>query len=371
MREPAARRTVLVLSAAMGGGHLQISRELARRLEARGHTAKVVDMLELMPPPTGRFLHWVYPWLVSSAPRLYQRVYDTFFVADQREGERAGIPVRLAMPGLRRLVDELRPDVAVSTYPLSALALGRLRKRGALGCPAVTVVTTFSVNNLWIHPAVDLEVCISEQAAADATVRTGRRALVSGPVVRPEFLDAHLPQAEARRRLGLPPGGPVALLTTGSVGLAGSVEDAAAALAGHRGWVPVVICGRNEELRRRLDTVPGVRALGWVDDMPSVLAAADVIVDNAGGMSSKEALGFGLPVVTFRPLSGHGRDDAEALAKLGLTDLVTEPPELLRAVDALVENPEHREGRIKRGQALFVQDLADIVENVADGIVAA
>jgi hypothetical protein len=72
-------------------------------------------------------------------------------------------------------------------------------------------------------------------------------------------------------------------------------------------------------------------------------------------------------VVTFRPLSGHGRDDAEALARLGLTDLVTQVPELLRAVDALVEDPEHREGRIKRGQALFVQDLADIVENVADG----
>jgi len=366
MREP-GRRKVLILSAAMGGGHLQISRELARRLEGRGHEATVVDMLDLMPPPTGRFLRWVYPWLVNSAPRLYQHVYDTFFVADQREGERAGIPVRLAMPGLRKLVEEFRPDVAVSTYPLSALALGRLRKRGGLACPAVTVITTFSVNNLWIHPAADLEVCISADAAADATARTGREAIVSGPVVRPEFLDAHLPREEARTRLGLPPDGRVALLTTGSVGLAGSAEDAATALAGHRDWRPVVVCGRNEQLRRRLAGIPGVHALGWVDDMPSVLAAADVLVDNAGGMSSKEALGFGLPVVTFRPLSGHGRDDAEALARLRLTDLVTETPDLLRAVDALVDDPERREGRIKRGQALFVQDLADIVERVAGG----
>ncbi len=367
MGEAGDRQKVLILSAAMGGGHLQISRELARRLEARGHTAKVVDMLDLMPPPTGRFLHWVYPWLVSSAPRLYQRVYDTFFVADQKEGERAGIPVRLAVPGLRRLARELRPDVAVSTYPLSALALGRLRKRGQLGCPAVTAITTFSVNNLWIHPAVDLEVTISEDAAADATRRTGRPAVVSGPVVRPQLLDAHLSQPEARERLGFPVDGRVALLSTGSVGLAGSAEDAATALAGHRDWTPVVLCGRNDALRQRLETIPGVRALGWVDDMPSVLAAADVLVDNAGGMSSKEALGFGLPVVTFRPLSGHGRDDAEALARLGLTDLVTETGELVRAVDALADDAEHREGRIKRGQALFVQDLADIVENVAAG----
>jgi UDP-N-acetylglucosamine:LPS N-acetylglucosamine transferase len=365
MDEAGGALKVLVLSAAMGGGHLQISRELARRLQARGDTAIVVDMLDLMPPPTGRFLHWVYPWLVGSAPRLYQRVYDTFFVADQQAGERAGIPVRLALPGLRRLVADFDPDVAVSTYPLSALALGHLRQRGDLHCPSVTVVTTFSLNNLWIHPANDLEVCISDQAAADATARTGRTALVSGPVIRPEFLDPPMPRAEARARLGLPSEGRVAVLTTGSVGLAGDVEDAAASLARHPGWTPVVLCGRSEDLRRRLAAIPGVHTLDWVDDMPAVLAAADVLVDNAGGMSSKEALGFGLPVVTFRPLSGHGRDDAEAMARLAVTDLVSEESELLRAVDALVGDPALREGRIKRGQALFVQDLAEIVEQAA------
>ena len=362
MDEPGGRRRVLILSAAMGGGHLQISRELARRLEVRGDTATVVDMLDLMPPPSGRFLHWVYPWLVGSAPRLYQRVYDTFFVADQRAGERVGIPVRLAVPGLRRLVADFRPDVAVSTYPLSALALGHVRQRGELPCRSVTVVTTFSLNNLWIHPANDLEVCISDQAAADATARTGRTALVCGPVVRPEFLHPPLPRPEARARLGLPAEGRVAVLTTGSVGLAGDAKDAAVALARHPGWTPVVVCGRSEELRRRFAALPGVHALGWVEDMPAVLAAADVLVDNAGGMSSKEALGFGLPVVTFRPLSGHGRDDAEAMARLGVTDLVTDEAGLLGAVDALADDPAHREGRIKRGQALFVADLADIVE---------
>jgi UDP-N-acetylglucosamine:LPS N-acetylglucosamine transferase len=149
------------------------------------------------------------------------------------------------------------------------------------------------------------------------------------------------------------------------VGLAGDVKDAAAALARHPGWTPVVLCGRSEDLRRRLAAISGVHTLDWVDDMPAVLAAADVLVDNAGGMSSKEALGFGLPVVTFRPLTGHGRDDAEAMARLAVTDLVTEESELLRAVDALVGDPAHREDRIKRGQALFVQDLAEIVEQAA------
>lgn len=362
-------RRVLVVTAAMGGGHTQIGRELQRRLELRGHEVRMVDLLDLMPAPTGRWLELLYPWLVNRTPRLYQRIYDLFFVADQRAGERAGVPVRLALPGLRRYVRAFRPDVAVSTYPLSALALGRLRARGELGCPAVTVITTFSVNNLWLHPAVDVELCISADAAADVTARTGREALVCGPIIRPGFREDSSRRAELRAKvraeLGVPEDARVALVTTGSLGLSGSAERAAAAIAGHAGWVPVVVCGRNEALRERFARLPGAVALGWVDDVPALLAAVDVLVDNAAGMSAKESLGFGLPVVTFRPLSGHGRDDARALARLGLTDVVGEELDLLRALDRLAGDPDGVRDRVARGRALFVADAADLVERFA------
>lgn len=367
MGEAPDGRRVLIVSAAMGGGHLQISRELQRRLSERGHQVVVADLLRLMPPPTGRWLHWVYPWLVNRAPRLYQWIYETFFLARQRAGERAGVPVRLALPGLRRLVRRFRPDVAVSTYPLAALALGRLRERGELGCPAITVITTFSVNNLWIHPGADLELCISPEAAADASGRAGRPAQVCGPVIRPGFTDVAAERSRVRRELGVPPDARAALVTTGSVGLAGSAEQAAGVIAGHPGWAPIVVCGHNEALRVRLDAFPGVVAVGWTDDMPAMMSAADVLVDNAGGMSSKEALGVGLPIVTFRPLAGHGRDDADALARLGLTDVVTDEHGLLRALDLLTGDPKRYRDRVARGRALFVDDAAAVVESIAEG----
>lgn len=362
MDRAAPRSRILVLSAAMGGGHLQISRELQRRLEARGHTAVVVDMLDLMPGPTGRWLHWIYPWLVNRAPRLYQRVYDTFFVAEQRAGERAGIPVRLALPGLRRLVAEFRPDLAVATYPLCALALGRLRRELVLGCRAVTVITTFSVNNLWVHPFVDREMCISGPAGDEATRRTGRVALVSGPIVRPRFRGAAADSDIVRKRLGVPPGERVALVSTGSIGLAGSAEVAARAIAGQNGWTPVVLCGRNDELQRRVDRVPGAVAVDWVDDMAALMRAADVLVDNNCGMTAKEALAIGLPIITFRPISGHGRDDAAALLQLGLTDVVETEQDLLDAVDRLMRDRELRAARVNGGRDLFVDDAAEMLE---------
>jgi UDP-N-acetylglucosamine:LPS N-acetylglucosamine transferase len=358
---------VLIVSAAMGGGHLQISHELRRRLAARGHEAVVVDILEVMPRPFGDWLHRLYPWLVNRAPGLYQQVYETFFVADQSAGERAGIPVRLSLPGLRRIVCETGPDVAVSTHPLSALALGELRRRADLRCPAVTVITQFAVNNLWLHPNADLELCISADAAEHAMRRTGRRALVSGPVVRPAFLEGRDLEAGRRIRaeLRIPDGDRVALVTTGSVGLEGSALVAAQAIAARPGWVPVVLCGRSTELYDRVRGVPGIRALPWVEDMPALMSAADVLVDNAGGMSSKEALGFGLPVVTFRPISGHGRDDARCLARLGLTDVTEDEQRLVEVVEALVTDPSRCHDRVLRGRQLFVADAADLVERAS------
>ncbi len=355
---------VLIATAAMGGGHLEVSREVARRLTTAGHRVVVVDLTEVMPGPTGRWLRAVYPWLVNRAPWLYDLVYRHFFLAEQRAGGRVGIPVRLALPGLRRRIAEFGPDIVVSTYHLAALAVARLRARGVLHCPAATFVTTFSVHQLWLHPGADAYLCISEQAGREVRRRTGAQVQVCGPVVRAGFADPPADRSPVvRAELGLGAAERMALVVTGSLGL-GSVQRAVVAITGHPGWLPVVVCGRNEQLRRELAGTAGCVALGWVEDMAGLMATADVLVENAGGLSSKEALAAGLPVVTFRAIAGHGRDDAAALARLGLTDLVEDEPTLLAALDALCDTAR-RADRAERGRALFVGDAAADVADLA------
>jgi len=355
---------ILIVTAAMGSGHLEVSREVARRLVARGYHVEIVDLTEFMPAPAGRWLRAVYPWLVNRAPRLYDLVYRHFFLA-QQAGGRVGIPVRLALPGLRRHVAEFRPDVAVSTYHLGALALARLRTQGELACPAVTFITTFSVHELWLHPGTDAYLCISDDAAQQVRRRHGNAPVqVCGPVVRAGFSDhAATRRATVRRELGVTNGARLGLVVGGSLGM-GTVRQAVATIAGWPGWVPVVVCGRNEALRDELAAIPGTVALGWVSDMPALMTAADVLIENAGGLTSKEALRVGLPVVTFRPITGHGRHDASALAALGLTDLVDDASGLREAVARLTGDSSARAERIRRGQELFVGDAADSVASL-------
>ncbi len=92
--------------------------------------------------------------------------------------------------------------------------------------------------------------------------------------------------------------------------------------------VPVVVCGNNHRLLRSLERFAGVIALGWVSDMAGLMAACDLVVQNAGGLTSLEARQSGLPVVTYRSLPGHGLTNSLALHEAGWANWVRSSEEL-------------------------------------------
>jgi UDP-N-acetylglucosamine:LPS N-acetylglucosamine transferase len=123
------------------------------------------------------------------------------------------------------------------------------------------------------------------------------------------------------------------------------------------GYRPVVLCGRDERLRRRLEAVPGATALGWVQDMPGLLAASDALLDNAAGQTALQALAVGLPVIGWRPIPGHGVEGVRRMAELGLSGFATTPDELVRLLGDLT-TPQSR-GRVAAGRQLFDADAVD------------
>ena len=97
------------------------------------------------------------------------------------------------------------------------------------------------------------------------------------------------------------------LVVAGSWGI-GDVAETVAAIERCGAFHPIVVCGRDEHLRARLARTSGAATvLGWTDDMPGCMAAADVLVENAGGLSAMEAFAAEVPVVTYRPIAGHGK----------------------------------------------------------------
>jgi UDP-N-acetylglucosamine:LPS N-acetylglucosamine transferase len=355
-----APRRVLILSASMGAGHDGVAVELARRLGVAGVEAEVADVLALLPLRLGAALRRWYGWMMRTAPWMYALIYRIFFTHG-RAMPASPLTV-LAAARLRRLLLRRPADEVVSTFHLSAQAAGHLRGRGRLPVPSTVLLTDFAAHRLWLHPGNDRYLCSDPGTAADVTARTGRPAVCHAPVVRSEFRRGHGRREASARTLtdstrlagGEANQTTIVLISAGSWGV-GEVEQTARVLAGR--YRPVILCGRNERLRRSLRSVP---ALGWRDDIPALMAGAYALVDNAAGLTCREAFAAGLPVISYRPIPGHGREGARAMARAGLSLYARGPGELLAALDRLAEGTER--GRLTRRAAeLFaapsVEDL--------------
>jgi UDP:flavonoid glycosyltransferase YjiC (YdhE family) len=155
------------------------------------------------------------------------------------------------------------------------------------------------------------------------------------------------------------------LLSSGAWGVGSRLARTAGVLR-RNGYLPMVLCGRDEALRRRLAAVPGVVPLGWVADMPGLLARVAVLVDNAAGQTAVQAMASGVPVVAFRPIAGHGIDGARHMAHAGVAHLARDEPDLLRALRRLTAATPARRAQLRAARGLFRADAAQVVAEAVE-----
>ncbi|WP_407675956.1 MGDG synthase family glycosyltransferase [Peterkaempfera bronchialis] len=356
----------LILSARMGAGHDAVAAELGRRLAGGGHRVVRADVLDLLPGGLGAAVQAGYRAAVRRLPCAYAAVYAAFFRPGQGPRPGSAPLAGLAAERLLALVREERPDAVVPVFHLAAQLTGRLRAEGRLRVPGVVVVTDFAVHRQWLHRGNDVHLCVCPEAAAEVLRATGRPAAAPGPVVPPEFRSPAPGAARWWQVLaGVGGGRPAVLLSAGAWGTGSGLLGTAGMLS-RAGYLPVVLCGRNDRLRARLDRRPGVMACGWVADLPGLMGACGALVDNAAGQTAVQALAAGLPVVGYRPIPGHGLAGVRRMGEIGVAAYARDPWELVAALDAATAG-EGRERSIAAGRSLFAGDTAELVAEATQG----
>jgi UDP-N-acetylglucosamine:LPS N-acetylglucosamine transferase len=344
---------VLLLTAAMGEGHNAAARAIADRIARHWPTAEVrtLDVIALLAPGMSRLAQAVYRLALGRAPAVYQLFYDLlrrhpWFAWGSKRFVAAWCGWRL-WPRLRRF----DPDAVICTHPYGAAAMDRLRRVRRVAVTTAIFVTDFAPHPFWVFSQIDLTFVMHELSAREAR-RIGPRGqvLVAAPPVLPAFRPfGPAEQRAARQALALRPDALVVLVTAGGWGV-GRLAEAVAALlrprpaggagadsAGPGTPLPlqvVAVCGHNQALRQRLQALGEPRErlvpLGFTTRMPELMAAADVVVTNAGGITALEALASARPLLLFDPIPGHGRANAAMMAAAGLA-LVCQGEAELRA----------------------------------------
>ena len=338
---------ILFLFSDTGGGHRSATEAIIEALEmdyGDRITTQMVDVLkQVAPQPLDRLPDW-YPYM-TRIPRIWGLGYQ---LTDGRH--RTAMLTRSAWPyvhrALRKIATQYPSDMIVSLHPLSNAPLAR-----ALKTPRpklVTVVTDMvSTHAMWYHPGMDVCIVATEEARQRALrcKVDPQRVHVVGIPVADRFCQPPGERTALRKQLGWPLDRLVVLLMGGGEGM-GPLEETAQAIA--RADLPValvVIAGRNQKLKARLEAqvwpMP-VLVYGFVSEMPDFMRAADILVTKAGPGTISEALNAGLPLVLYNRLPGQEDGNVRFVLAEEVGVWAPTPDEIVTAVRHWLGNPAAR-----------------------------
>jgi UDP-N-acetylglucosamine:LPS N-acetylglucosamine transferase len=349
------RKSILILTSKTGGGHVSLAEALRDLLE-RGvptvesvyeqYTADAEAPAITIVDPQPNLFHLHYRFVSRKALWLWAAEFH-FFDAPWRAKQAHRVFTRLVYQQLIDLVDTVRPDLIITTYPFLSYEVKRVLERRSF---AVSLVLLFSDANS-VHAA-----WLTERRA-DATFATTRETyeqalaagfdphrlhLVGWPV-RAQFFQAHLAgkvaQKEQLTRMGLAHNRFTIFLQGGGEG-ASRIESAIETLLvkgplTHELQI-ILAAGTNTSLLERYKNMPNLIALPYTKEIAPFMAAADVIMGKAGPNALFESVTLNKPFIATSFIPGQEQENLSFIQRYGLGWVALRPQEQLLLLSSLV-----------------------------------
>lgn len=365
-----------------GGGHRAAANALRQVIERQGrpyeirmvNLQEVLDSMDVFRKLTGLRMQDLYNALLKKgwtlgSPQLMVAMH---------------LVIRLSHPKQVRLLMDFwragRPDMVVSMVPNFDRSLGQSLRQALPGVPLVTILTDIAdyPPHFWIERQDQHFICGSNKAVEQA-LAMGRPASkvhrVSGMILNPRFYEIAPLTAEertaARAQLGFRPELPVGLVLFGGEG--------SAVMLGIARRLPdrqlLLICGRNEKLRARLQALPQLLSNrapmfveGFTKEVPRYMQLADYFIGKPGPGSLSEAVAMNLPCIVERNAwtLPQERYNAEWLREQGAGIVLPNFRGIRKAADELLDPPAYARFRAatERMNNRAVFEIPEILERI-------
>ena len=302
-------------------------RALEAAFAAQGIETLHVDLLDYTTVPFRRLYRQAYFDLVRTAPDLVDWLGKRLDRGPQRTRIRhlrlRSRLTRLISYHLPRTIASYKPQLLVHTHFLPAEILSTLGHR--LSAPQAVVVTDFAAHRLWLQTEVSRYFVAADEVRAHL-VSLGiapNRVRVTGIPIDRRFSSLD-DKPQAREKLGLELDRDLVLVMAGGMGqqVLGPMLEQLKRVRCH--LHVIVVCGRTPELRQRArkavadaDGLVSFEVLGFSEEIPRLMAAADLIIGKPGGLTTSEALAAGLPFAVVDPYPLQEEANANYLLEHG------------------------------------------------------
>ena len=334
-------KSVLILTGDAGMGHRSAAEAIQKALKMiLGDGCKTEINNPLNHPNVPNFIkdsQSDYDEIVKNLPELYEigyKVSDSSFPVSLMEGGFTILLVNL----LRKILKEVNPDLIICTYPIFMAPLKVILNARKRKVPLITVVTDLvTVHQVWFNDGATL-CTVPTQSARDKALKAGlhpEQVINCGIPVDPNILALkETPVAELREELGWQQGIPN-LLIIGSPRVA-SLFDTVEIL-NYSGYALqfALVAGGSQNLYdefKQVDWQYPATTYNFVENIPKLMRAADIILCKAGGLIVSESLASGLPLILIHALPGQEKGNVDFVVENGAGQFCPKPLDVLKTL---------------------------------------
>ena len=362
-------KRVLILSASVGNGHVTAAEALKQAFEIKGLASEVrhEDVLKFTNPVFRRLYGKAYLDLLKHAPEILGWMYDQLDEPWKTEKRRLFFD-KLNTAPLVKMIREYKPDWIVCTHFLPSEIVSDLKAKGKLECPQAIVVTDFDVHALWFCRNYEHYFVALDETKANLVAHGfgSEKITVTGIPIAPLFSEQK-PKQAMREKYGLETDLPTVILSLGGFGV-GKIDTLLDALRSISRPIQILaMCGKNEELKKKLETTPkgDVRIIpvGYTKAMDEYMTASDLIVGKPGGLTTCEALAKGLVFVIVNPIPGQEERNSDHLLENGVAIRSNNPATLGFKIEQLLDDParmaQMHKNALKLARPRAAMDIAE------------
>ncbi len=366
-------KKILIMSASTGGGHNRAARAIKEELENKTIDnepieCEIVDSLKLVNNTMDKIISRGYEKSAIYTPKAYGSVYRLSESNILSKNEfKDNFLTSLMAKKFRKLLKESNPDLIIGTHPFPMIALSTLKKytnkntdlsnlnlsdafhkhyKDVTVPPMISVLTDYTTHSTWIQNEIDYYI-VGHEYVKELLVFEGvdpNKVKAFGIPVEKSFL-SHRDRETVLSELGLSPEKLTVLLMGGSFGAGNIKETLSELIEINSDFQIIVIAGRNESLREKLEKNLGshycnknIIVLGFTNKMNDILASVDVLVSKPGGLTTTESLLKDVPMIIPYYIPGQEEENLDFLTNCGAALRTTKKYNLSVLLKVLIDD---------------------------------
>ncbi len=293
---------ILIFYGSYGGGHLSAARYIKEYIESNySNEIFMVDAIEYVNKALNKVTTKAYSNMAKNAQWAWRQLY---YSSEKAPLKQLTNETHKAMAlKLNKLLQEISPDLIISTHPFSSHMCAYLKKKEKIDCKIATVLTDYAPHNQWLmYPEFIDYFFVAHEGMKDCLVSSGiekSKIFPTGIPLSNRFL-AHYDKTRVLSDFGLCENKKTILFFAGGkygLGKDNTYEILKSLVDKFSNMQIVAIAGKNSKMKKQFEEIASegnssntVRILSYTNKVPELMSVSDLVITKPGGLTTTESL---------------------------------------------------------------------------------